>query len=185
MASFQDRVHRRAASCSRRRSKKSRTTRTATRPGGDRRRRGRVSSSGISARILVRRDQRASSGTIVVRSIGWVVGVVPCSGIVGTKIMPGQEHAGRSSARCCASLGFAQAPGLFGVLGDHSASLGWLDARLVVWIWMLVALGHRGAAGARLRRHDEGRHRLRDRAGSIMVVVMMLFAALLGFGARR
>ncbi|MFO7302015.1 MAG: YIP1 family protein [Acidobacteriota bacterium] len=75
-------------------------------------------------------------GGVVSQLVGWLI----ASGIlllVGTRLFPGRNTQA-DYGQMLRTLGFAQAPGLFNVLA-FIPILGWL-VRLVVWIWMLVAM---------------------------------------------
>ncbi len=68
--------------------------------------------------------------------IGWAVSSAVVW-LVGTRLMPG-KNTEADYGQLLRVVGFAQAPGLFTVLGIIPI-LGWL-VRIVVWVWTLVAL---------------------------------------------
>jgi hypothetical protein len=74
--------------------------------------------------------------TIVMSLIGWAIGAAVIW-IVGTRLFPGRNTEA-DYGQILRVAGFAQAPGLFSILGIIPI-LGYL-IRFVVWIWTLVAL---------------------------------------------
>jgi hypothetical protein len=74
--------------------------------------------------------------SIVFGLIGWAVGAAVVW-LVGTRLMPG-KNTEADFQQVLRVIGFAQAPGLFNVLGIIPF-LGWL-VRVAVWIWTLAAL---------------------------------------------
>jgi hypothetical protein len=79
---------------------------------------------------------RGGGGSILGALVGAFVGWLIWSGVtylIGTKIFGGTATWGE----LLRTLGFAQTPGVFLVLG-FIPLLGWL-VRVVVWVWMLVA----------------------------------------------
>ena len=78
----------------------------------------------------------AAVASIVFALIGWAVSSAVVW-LIGTRLMPG-KNTEADFAQVLRVVGFAQAPGLFTVLGIIPI-LGWL-VRFVVWIWTLVAL---------------------------------------------
>ena len=73
-------------------------------------------------------------GSIVGALIGWVVGAVVVW-FIGTRLLPG-KNTEADFGQLLRTVGFAQAPGLFGILGVIPI-LGWLIGFLV-GIWVLV-----------------------------------------------
>jgi len=78
----------------------------------------------------------ATVASIVFALIGWAIGSAVVW-LVGTRLMPG-KNTEADFQQVLRVVGFAQAPGLFNVLGIIPF-FGWL-VRVVVWIWTLVAL---------------------------------------------
>jgi Yip1 domain len=74
--------------------------------------------------------------SVVFAFIGWIVSSAVVW-LVGTRLLPG-KNTEADFQQVLRVVGFAQAPGLFVVLGILPF-LGWL-VRFVVWIWTLVAL---------------------------------------------
>jgi hypothetical protein len=73
--------------------------------------------------------------TLVAALVGWVVWAA-LTFVIGTKLLPERDtHA--DLGQMLRVLGFASAPGLFGVLGIVPL-LGWI-VRLVVFVWQLTA----------------------------------------------
>ena len=68
--------------------------------------------------------------------IGWAVSSAVVW-LVGTRLLPG-KNTEADYGQLLRVVGFAQAPGLFTVLGIIPI-LGWL-VRIVIWVWTLVAL---------------------------------------------
>jgi hypothetical protein len=68
--------------------------------------------------------------------IGWAVGAFVLL-IVGTKLLPG-KNTEADYGQMLRTIGFAQAIGIFGILGIIPLA-GYL-IRLVLWIWILVAM---------------------------------------------
>lgn len=71
----------------------------------------------------------------IIQLIGWVISSFVVL-LVGTKLFPG-KNTQADMGQMLRTLGFAQAPGLFSVLGIIPI-LGWLIV-MVVWLWVLVA----------------------------------------------
>jgi hypothetical protein len=78
----------------------------------------------------------AAVATILFSFIGWAVSSAVVW-LIGTRLMPG-KNTEADYQQVLRVVGFAQAPGLFTVLGIIPI-LGWL-IRFVVWIWTLIAL---------------------------------------------
>ncbi len=74
--------------------------------------------------------------TLVLSLIGWVIGSALLL-FVGTKIFPG-KNTEADMGQMLRTLGFAQAAGLFGILGIIPF-LGYL-IEFLIWIWILVAM---------------------------------------------
>src|SRR5262245_40416192 len=74
--------------------------------------------------------------TILFALLGWAVSSAVVW-LIGTRLMPG-KNTEADYQQVLRVVGFAQAPGLFSVLGIIPI-LGWI-VRFVVWIWTLVAL---------------------------------------------
>lgn len=68
--------------------------------------------------------------------IGWAAGAFVLL-IVGTKLLPG-KNTEADYGQMLRTMGFAQAVGIFGILGIIPV-LGWV-IRPVLWIWVLVAM---------------------------------------------
>lgn len=71
----------------------------------------------------------------IIQLIGWAISSFVVL-IVGTKLFPG-KNTEADMGQMLRALGFAQAPGLFSVLGIIPI-LGWLIV-MAVWVWVLVA----------------------------------------------
>jgi hypothetical protein len=78
----------------------------------------------------------ATVAGIIFSFIGWAVSAAVVW-LVGTRLMPG-KNTEADYQQVLRVVGFAQAPGLFLVLG-FIPILGWL-VRFVVWVWTLIAL---------------------------------------------
>jgi hypothetical protein len=74
--------------------------------------------------------------TILFGFIGWAVSSAVVW-VIGTRLMPG-KNTEADYQQILRVIGFAQAPGLFTVLGIIPI-LGWI-VRFVVWVWTLIAL---------------------------------------------
>jgi hypothetical protein len=73
--------------------------------------------------------------TLIGALVGWFIWAL-LTFFIGTKVLPEQQtHA--DLGQMLRVLGFAAAPGLFGILG-FIPQLGWL-VRVVIWIWQLAA----------------------------------------------
>jgi hypothetical protein len=74
--------------------------------------------------------------TLVAALVGWVIWAL-LTFFIGTKLLPeAGTHA--DLGQMLRVLGFAAAPGLFGILG-FIPFLGWI-VRFAVWIWQLMAM---------------------------------------------
>jgi hypothetical protein len=116
-------------------------------------------------------------GTVVGALIGWVVGAVVVW-IVGTRVLPG-KNTQADLGQVLRTVGFAQAPGVFGILG-FIPILGWLIG-FVVGIWVLVATVI--AVRQAFDYDDTIRAIIVCVIAWVVMVVVMMVVAMLGIGA--
>jgi hypothetical protein len=132
------------------------------------------------ARGLVVLDLGASLflGTVVAGLIGWVVGAFVVW-LIGTRLLPGRNTEG-DFTQLMRTVGFAQAPGVFAVLGIIPI-LGWLIS-FAAGIWVLIAtvIGVRQA----LDYDDTLRAVIVCLIAWVVMFVVMMVASLIGLGAR-
>ncbi|MGE3840522.1 MAG: YIP1 family protein [Vicinamibacterales bacterium] len=116
--------------------------------------------------------------SLVAAIVGWVVWSL-LTFVIGTKVLPEKDtHA--DLGQMLRVLGFAQAPGLFSVLGIIPI-LGWL-VRFAVFVWMLAAVVV--AVRQALDYTSTGRAVLVCVIGWVVyMVLMMMFSGMAFFGA--
>ena len=115
--------------------------------------------------------------TIVFAFIGWGVGAAVVW-LVGTRLMPGRNTEA-DFQQVLRVVGFAQAPGLFSVLGIIPY-LGWL-IRFAIGIWTLIALVI--AVRQALDYDDTLKAVLVCVIAWVIMFVVMMMVGFLGFGA--
>src|SRR5688572_1956117 len=109
--------------------------------------------------------------------IGWAVGAFVLL-IVGTKLLPG-KNTEADYGQMLRTMGFAQAIGIFGILGLIPI-LGYL-IKFVIWIWILVAMVI--AVRQALDYEDTMRAVLVCVVAWAIMVVVVLIATAVGIGS--
>jgi hypothetical protein len=107
--------------------------------------------------------------------IGWAAGAFVLL-LVGTKLLPGRNTQA-DFGQVLRTAGFAQAIGLFGILGAIPL-LGYL-IRVVIWIWVLVAMIV--AVRQALDYEDTGRAVLVCVIAWVIMFVVSFIAVMAGF----
>jgi hypothetical protein len=116
-------------------------------------------------------------GSIVGALIGWVVGALVVW-LIGTRLLPGKNTEG-DFGQLLRTLGFAQAAGVFGVLGIIPI-LGWLIG-FAVGVWVLIATVV--AVKQALDYDDYLKPILVCLFAWVAMVFVMMIASLIGVGA--
>ena len=131
-----------------------------------------------SALLVLDLGMRLFLGTIMTGLVRWVVGAFVVW-VIGTKLLPGPNTEG-DFTQLMRTLGFAHAPGIFGVLAIVPV-IGWLVA-LAASIWALIAavIGVRQA----LDYDDTLRAVIVCVLAWVAMIVVMMLASLVGLGAR-
>jgi len=119
----------------------------------------------------------AAVATVVFALIGWAVSSAVVW-LIGTRLMPG-KNTEADYQQVLRVVGFAQAPGLFTVLGIIPI-LGWL-VRIVVWVWTLIALVI--AVRQALDYDDTLKAVIVCVIAWVVMFLAMMMVGLLGFGA--
>ena len=131
-----------------------------------------------SALLVIDLGLRLFLGTIVTGLVRWVVGAFVVW-VIGTRLLPGPKTEG-DFTQLMRTIGFAHAPGIFGVLAIIPL-IGWLVA-LAASIWALSAavIGVRQA----LDYDDTLRAVIVCVLAWVAMIMVMMLASLLGLGAR-
>jgi len=119
----------------------------------------------------------AATATIVFGLIGWAVSSAVVW-LVGTRLMPG-KNTEADYQQILRVVGFAQAPGLIGILGIIPF-LGWIF-RFVAWVWTLIALVI--AVRQALDYDDTVKAVIVCVIAWVIMFVAMAMVGILGFGA--
>lgn len=117
-------------------------------------------------------------GTIVAALLGWLLSSVVLF-LIGTRLLPGRNTSA-NIGELLRTVGFAQAPGIFGILAIIPI-LGWLVGFLVV-LWVLAATVI--AVRQALDYDDTLRAVIVCLLAWVVKVIVMMAASLLGLGAR-
>jgi hypothetical protein len=133
--------------------------------------------SGLIGTLLYGFFGSAVVATVVFAFIGWVIGAAVVW-LVGTRLLPGRNTEA-DFQQVLRVVGFAQAPGLFAVLGIIPI-LGWV-IRFVIWVWTLVALVI--AVRQVLDYDDTLKAVLVCVVAWVIMFVAMMMVSFLGFGA--